>query len=206
MKLDRDTATLQRRIEQRTNTIARQFDRVCEVLTSLGYLDGDTVTTEGQRLIRIYTDLDLVAAEGLRQGLWEGLSAQELAGCLSALVYESRRADDASAPKLPRGAVTEVLGRTVKLWARLESLEQDHRVDFLREPDLGFAWAAYLWAGGTELEQVLDESDLAAGDFVRWVKQLIDLTEQIADAAGPGALRGIARNTAALLRRGIIEY
>ena len=38
-KLDRDAATLRRRVETRTNTVARQFDRVCEVLTALGYLD-----------------------------------------------------------------------------------------------------------------------------------------------------------------------
>ena len=37
-KLDRDAATLRRRVETRTNTVARQFDRVCEVLTALGYL------------------------------------------------------------------------------------------------------------------------------------------------------------------------
>ncbi len=37
-KLDRDAATLRRRVENRTNTVARQFDRVCEVLTALGYL------------------------------------------------------------------------------------------------------------------------------------------------------------------------
>ena len=42
-KLDRDAATLRRRVETRTNTVARQFDRVCEVLTALGYL------TEGRR-------------------------------------------------------------------------------------------------------------------------------------------------------------
>ena len=35
--------TLRRRVEERTNTVARQFDRVCEVLTALGYLDGDDV-------------------------------------------------------------------------------------------------------------------------------------------------------------------
>ena len=37
-KLDRDADTLRRRIETRTNTVARTFDRVCDVLTSLGYL------------------------------------------------------------------------------------------------------------------------------------------------------------------------
>ena len=30
IKLDRDAQTLKRRVEQRTNTVARQFDRVCE--------------------------------------------------------------------------------------------------------------------------------------------------------------------------------
>ncbi|MFT4011455.1 MAG: DEAD/DEAH box helicase, partial [Nocardioidaceae bacterium] len=205
-KLQRDAHTLERRIEQRTNTIARQFDRVCDVLTSLGYLRGDQVTGEGQRLMRIYSDLDLVAAEGLRSGLWEGLSAQELASALSALVYESRRADDANPPRLPRGAVPDVLARTVKLWARLEAVERDHRLDFLREPDLGFAWAAYLWAGEAELETVLDECDLAAGDFVRWVKQLVDLVEQVADAAGDTPLRKTARDAAKLLRRGVVAY
>ena len=59
-------ATLRRRVENRTNTVARQFDRVCDVLTSLGYLtaDGDDaqVTTEGAHLRRLYSELDLVAA------------------------------------------------------------------------------------------------------------------------------------------------
>src|SRR6476659_3617452 len=108
-KLERDTRTLQRRIEQRTNTIARQFDRVCEVLTALGYLEDDEVTATGARLMRIYTDMDLVAAEAMRNGLWDGLSPSELAAALSALVFESRRPDDAIAPRLPGGRVKQVL-------------------------------------------------------------------------------------------------
>src|SRR4051812_17220899 len=94
-KLDRDARTLRRRIEQRTNTIARQFDRVCEVLEALEYLDGDTVTTRGRALMRIYNEMDLVTAESLRTGLWDGLDASQLAAVLSALVFESRRPDDA---------------------------------------------------------------------------------------------------------------
>ena len=46
-KLDRDAATLRRRVETRTNTVARQFDRVCEVLTALGYLAGDGQARSG---------------------------------------------------------------------------------------------------------------------------------------------------------------
>ncbi len=205
-KLDRDTRTLQRRIEQRTNTIARQFDRVCEVLTALGYLQDDEVTGTGARLMRIYTDMDLVAAECLRHGLWDGLGPSGLAAALSALVFEARRADDARSPRLPGGPVREVLGAMVSVWADLDALEREHRLDFLREPDLGFAWAAFRWAEGAPLDEVLDETDLAAGDFVRWMKQLLDLTDQVADAAGDGELRRTARETSKALRRGVVAY
>jgi ATP-dependent RNA helicase HelY len=205
-KLARDTRTLERRIEQRTNTIARQFDRVCDLLTALGYLENDQVTATGQRLMRIYTDMDLVAAESLHHGLWDGLSAGELAAALSALVFESRRADDASAPRLPGGRVRDVLGEMVSLWADLDALEGEHKLDFLREPDLGFAWAAYRWAEGASLDDVLTETDLAAGDFVRWVKQLLDLADQVADAAGDTPLRKTARKASDALRRGVVAY
>jgi ATP-dependent RNA helicase HelY len=206
-KLARDARTLERRIEQRTNTIARQFDRVCDLLTALGYLDeNDEVTGSGQRLMRIYTDMDLVAAESLQHGLWDGLSPSELAAALSALVFESRRADDASAPRLPGGRVKDTLAEMVSLWADLDALEREHRLDFLREPDLGFAWAAYRWAEGASLDEVLGETDLAAGDFVRWVKQLLDLADQVADAAGDTPLRKSAREASDALRRGVVAY
>jgi len=205
-KLARDARTLERRIEQRTNTIARQFDRVCDLLTALGYLENDVVTPTGERLMRIYTDMDLVAAESLRHDLWVDLSPSELAAALSALVFESRRADDASAPRLPGGRVRDVLGEMVSLWADLDALEREHKLDFLREPDLGFAWAAYRWAEGASLDDVLTETDLAAGDFVRWVKQLLDVADQVADAAGDTRLRKTARKASDALRRGVVAY
>jgi ATP-dependent RNA helicase HelY len=205
-KLDRDAATLRRRIEKRTNTIARQFDRVCEVLTALGYLDGDTVTPRGAHLRRIYSDVDLLAAESLREGLWDDLDASGLAAALSILVFEARRPDDASSPRIPGGAVKGAIGQMVRLWGELRRLEGDHHLDFLRQPDPGFAWAAYRWAEGDELDSVLTDVDLAAGDFVRWMKQLIDLTGQVADAAGDSPLRETAREAVRRLRRGVVAY
>lgn len=205
-KLDHDAKTLKRRVEQRTNTVARQFDRVCEVLTELAYLEGDTVTPRGRHLRRIYSDVDLLAAESLRRGLWDDLSASELAAALSVLVFEARRPDDASSPRIPGGRVRETVGEMVRLWGELESLEKDHKLDFLRPPDLGFAWVAYRWAEGDDLDDVLSESDLAAGDFVRWMKQLIDLAGQVADAAEESPLRKTAREVVRLLRRGVVAY
>src|SRR5581483_2159197 len=101
----------------------------------------------------------------------------------SALSFESRQ-DDAQPPRLPKGPVPDALSATVRTWGELDQLEKDNELSFLREPDLGFAWAAYRWARGTKLEKVLGESpDLTPGDFVRAVKQLIDLLDQIAVAA-----------------------
>ncbi len=100
----------------------------------------------------------------------------------------------------------QVLADTVSVWADLDALEREHKLDFLREPDLGFAWAAYRWAEGAPLDEVLDETDLAAGDFVRWMKQLLDLTDQVADAAGESDLRETARASARALRRGVVAY
>ncbi len=162
-KLDRDAKTLRRRVEQRTNTVARQFDRVCEVLTALEYLDGDTVTERGRHLMRIYSDVDLLAAESLRHGLWDDLSPSELAAALSVLVFEARRPDDARSPRIPGGEVKESIAEMVRLWAELDALEKEHRLEFLREPDLGFAWAAYRWAEGDDLDSVLERDGPGRG-------------------------------------------
>ena len=125
---------------------------------------------------------------------------------LSILVFEARRPDDAAAPRLPGGEVRDVIGQMVKVWGELDQLERDHRLDFLRQPDLGFAWAAHQWARGADLDDVLTVTDLAAGDFVRWMKQLLDLTGQVADAAGAGPLRDTAREAGKLLKRGVVAY
>jgi len=205
-KLDRDAATLRRRVENRTNTVARQFDRVCDVLTALQYLEGDEVTDRGRHLMRLYSEMDLVAAESLRTGLWDKLTPSELAAALSVLVYEARRSDDSSPPRLPGGRLNDVIAQMVRLWADLDALERDHHLDFLRQPDLGFAWAAYRWAEGDDLDDVLNVVDLAAGDFVRWMKQLVDLAGQVADAAGGTPLRKTARAVVDLLKRGVVAY
>ncbi|HYG95078.1 MAG TPA: RNA helicase, partial [Nocardioides sp.] len=102
------------------------------------------------------------------------------------------------------GAVSETIEAMVRLWSELERLEKDHHLDFLRRPDIGFAWTAYRWAEGDDLDLVLRRADLTAGDFVRQMKQLIDFTGQIADAAGDSPVRQSARAALKAMRRGIV--
>ena len=197
----KEVEDLERQINSRSHVIARTFDRVCAVLDELGYLDGDTVTPDGQRLSRLYSELDLVAAECIRRGLWDGLNPAELAACVSVLSFESRKQpDDAEPARLPKGPVRDVLTAMGRTWAELDQLERRNGVSFLREPDSGFVWAAYRWVRGVKLEDVLDSvPDLTPGDFVRSVKQLIDLLDQIAaaasyDAKGNAAAKAKARS------------
>ncbi|MEU4726824.1 DEAD/DEAH box helicase [Streptomyces sp. NPDC023588] len=216
-RLKRDTLQLERRIEGRTNTIARTFDRIHALLTELDYLREDEVTVHGKRLARLYGELDLLASECLRAKVWEGLSPAELAACVSALVFEARQSDDAVAPKVPGGAAKAALGEMVRIWGRLDALEEEHRINQAegvgqREPDLGFAWAAYQWASDRSLDEVLREAEMPAGDFVRWCKQVIDVLGQIAAAAPPSSGEGgstvakNARKAVDALLRGVVAY
>jgi ATP-dependent RNA helicase HelY len=176
---------LRRQIGSRSHVIARTFGKVCTVLDQLGYLDGDTVTPDGQRLARLYSELDLLAAECLRRGFWDGLNPAELAACVSVLTFESRSGSDDEPPaRMPKGPVSGVLTAMTKTWAELDQLEKRNGLSFLRESDPGFVWAAYRWVRGASLEDVLDSAPgLTPGDFVRSVKQLIDILDQIAVAA-----------------------
>ncbi|WP_405852696.1 DEAD/DEAH box helicase [Streptomyces sp. NBC_00090] len=212
-RLQRDTHQLERRIEGRTNTIARTFDRIVALLTELDYLRGDEVTENGKRLARLYGELDLLASECLRDRVWEGLTPPELAACVSALVFESRQADDAVAPKLPTGNAKAALGEMVRIWGRLDGLEEEFKINQAegvgqREPDLGFAWAAYQWASDKSLDEVLREAGMPAGDFVRWCKQVIDVLGQIAAAAPKenSTVSKNARKAVDSLLRGVVAY
>jgi ATP-dependent RNA helicase HelY len=205
-RLEREVQQLEATVAGRSHVIARTFQRVCAVLGHLGYLEGDTVTPDGRRLADLYTELDLLAAECLRRDLWSGLDPAELAACVSALTFEARKAEDAGPPRLPGGPAREVLAAMVSVWAELTAVEKENKLAFLREPDLGFAWAAHAWARGKPLESVLGP-DLTPGDFVRAVKQLMDLLGQIAVAAGRDApLAVTARQAAEALRRGVVAY
>ncbi|MCW2672114.1 MAG: helicase [Frankiales bacterium] len=208
-RLRYDTDNLEKRVEGKTHSIARTFDKVCAVLEQLGYLreaGGDvTVSDSGRKLARVYNEADLLVVESLRAGTWDGLSAAELASVVSSLVYESRRPEEPVA-QLPGGAIRYGLDELSRAWARLRDVEAEHGLDFLREPDPGFCWAVWRWASGADLEQVLrDDPDLTAGDFVRSCKQLVDLLGQVSTVAEE-PVRSTARAAVAAVRRGVVAW
>ncbi|HEV3475041.1 MAG TPA: RNA helicase, partial [Actinomycetota bacterium] len=203
-KLEREIGGLDRGIRSRTETLARQFDRVLRVLQTLGYVRDFTLTDRGRRLTRIYGEGDIVVSEMIVEGLLEGLSPGEAAGLVSALVYESRERTPREA-RFPTGELHARFRRLENLWRKVRAAEESHQVELSRELDAGFADTAFQWAEGKPLEDVLRETELAPGDFVRNCKQLIDMLRQIEDVA-EGATADVAGAARMALNRGVVAY
>jgi ATP-dependent RNA helicase HelY len=216
LRIERDNEQIQEKVAAATNSLARTFDRIVVLLAERGFIrdhDGDpTVTDDGRLLARIYNESDLLVAECLRAGVWEGLSAAELAGVLSAVLYEAR--GDSSTPQaaeVPTGKLRRALADTRRFSAELRTDEQRHRISQSREPDEGFVAAVYRWATTGDLAAALDASDigrtgspLSAGDFVRWCRQVLDLADQVRNAAPSAELRAVAKRAIADVRRGVV--
>jgi ATP-dependent RNA helicase HelY len=205
-RLRRETDAVARTVEGRTNTVARTFDRICELLVELGYLTGGGagVTSQGDTLKRLYTEKDLLAAECLRHGIWKRLDAPSLAAIVSTLVYEPRGNDAEVSPRMPNDDVSEAYDAMVRRWSQLEDSERAHTLPTTGAPDAGMAWMMHRWASGQRLEVVLRDSEIAAGDFVRRCKQVIDLLGQIGDAAPDTTLSVTARRAMDAVLRGVV--
>ncbi|MGH2737970.1 MAG: DEAD/DEAH box helicase [Actinomycetota bacterium] len=203
-RLGREIAGLEGRIRSRTETLGRLFDRVLAVLEDLGYVQGFTLTEGGRRLSRIYGEADVVVAEMLAGGLLAGLSPAEGAALVSALVYESRERTP-RAPSFPTGELAARYRALQDLWHRVRRAEEDRSVELTRELDAGFAATAFHWAEGKPLEDVLVETTMAPGDFVRTCKQLLDLLRQIEEVA-EGEAATVAAEARAAVNRGVVAY
>ncbi|MEA5454439.1 DEAD/DEAH box helicase [Sinomonas sp. JGH33] len=210
-KLRRETDRLVEQIKGRTNTIAKTFDRVCEVLESYGCLeqgDGDVrVTDRGQQLRRIYGDKDLLTALSLRAGAFDDVDEAELAALASILVYQAKRDEPGLPPKMPTVSLDVAVDVVLREWSQLEDVEEQHRLPRTAEPDFGLVWPLYKWARGRDLQNVLSGTELAAGDFVRWVKQVIDLLDQLADVPRiEPRVRRLCHAGIDSIKRGVVAY
>ena len=200
-RLIRENEGLITRVESRTNVIAKTFDRVTLVLNELQYLKGDEVTLTGKALSKIYAESDLLIAEVLNSGVLDRLSDIEIASVLSIFLFESRKPEP---PRIPNSNVQEALKEIVKIWSKIHEIESEHEVKTQKEPDFGFCWMAFRWGGGHGLNSILKNSDLSVGDFVRAIKQLIDLLNQVAGAKND--LRDKCFSAIKKLDRGVVVY
>lgn len=202
-RLERENAGLNNRVENRTHVIAKTFDKICNVLTELGYMEGEKPLPQGKILAKIYAESDLLLTETIRKGYLDELSTPDLISVVSSMIFQSRSSEEIS-PKIPNQNVADSLATIAKLWAQLSEIEEDHGVQTQKQPDYGFCYISHRWANGNSLQNVLKGSDMSVGDFVRSTKQLVDLLGQI--AAASENLRVKCQEGIKKLDRGVVSY
>ncbi len=218
------------------DVLVDHLGRRLAVLEELGYLDGWQLTARGALLARIYHECDLLVAEALAGDVLADAEPAVLAGVLSSVVFERRRARrPAGGPAHGRRRAARELARTPRrekggsdrigerrrqelasrlvvlgeLGEHLRGVEEVHLVPRTRQPEPGLAGAVAAWARGASFGTVLeiasrDVGEIAPGDFVRTVKQLVDLVGQVASVAVDPAVAVAADGALRLLRRDVV--
>ena len=198
-----DAERLEARVRGRSESLARQFDRVLRVLEAWGYTDGWALTEAGERLARTYHESDLLVTECLGAGLLDGLDPPEVAALVSTFTYETRGPGVSPVAVFPTARAHERWTGVERVARELQAAEGEAGLPLTRFPDPGFVALAHAWAAGRSLEELLSGDELSGGDFVRNVKTLLDLLRQLsATAAEPTA--SVCRAAAEQLFRGVV--
>ncbi|MGO9197809.1 MAG: DEAD/DEAH box helicase [Acidimicrobiales bacterium] len=196
--------------------LAGQLTSVLDMLEARGYLRGWSVTPDGEVLAGLYHEADLLISESLRAGLLDGLEPAALAAAVSAFCFEARRERDGALDP-PQGLVSERLLAVAALSEDLTEDERSRSLPLTRGIDAGFAALARDWARGRDLRRVLAPPNqrgserrtlrpvMTGGDFVRNMKQVIDLLRQVATVAPLPETRSAAHRAAGRLLRGVVS-
>lgn len=192
----------QHRAAQRSagHGLVDEFTAIKELLEELGYLKGWALTPRGERLRRVYNEMDLLMTEAVERGLLYDLDPPDLAALVSAFIYEPR-VDKGPGVVWPTAELARRWAAVDELWGELSDLEQRHRLAPTRRPDPGFALIARAWAAG-DLFSELPTKGMAPGDFVRNSRQLADVLRQLRDAVDE--LSDDATATLAMVDRGVV--
>ena len=197
------------RIKIAKGGLARQLDATSQVLNEFGCADGWSLTPSGECLRSVFHEADLLTVLALRDGLFDGLTPTQLAGLVSVLTYEHRSSQPPPAPRYPDDECRE---RSALIFERAEEIseaERRHSLTLSRPPDAAFLATAHAWAAGATYTQ-LWQAELAGGDapaggdFVRQMRQLIDLVDRIADVAPAADTRRTAAASRAALDRDVV--
>ncbi|MBW3017560.1 hypothetical protein KY325_00165, partial [Candidatus Woesearchaeota archaeon] len=150
--------------------IMASFNNLKRKLLKNGYIDRRTMrlTSKGRFASRLYAD-ELLLAELLFNGTFNKLSETDINVLLGAIVYEERRADKFYT-KMRSPRVKVDMGNQL-IRKRLKEKNLTLVDDLVRS-----------WSDGCEFKQLLQKSNLAEGDIIRFFRQIIDRLGQIMKA------------------------
>ena len=186
------------------HSVGSSFDVVLGLLGDMGFVRGWALTNKGSVLAGVFHECDLLIAEAINEGIFNGLGPTDLAAALSCVVFERRGGDQDDSP-LPSQACRSTVQRLEDLSMKIQDLEAARGLPVHRFPDPNFAIAASRWAAGNSLTKVLDSvPEMSPGDFVRTVRQIVDLLRQIERVADDDALRRSAKVAGESMFRGLV--
>jgi ATP-dependent RNA helicase HelY len=205
-RVEREITTLQARATSRTHSLSDEFDAVLGLLDDLGYVDrrGWRLRGPGEMLAGTFHECDLLVVECVRAGLLDGLGPAELAGLVSVFVYEHRSPDDPPPPWFSSPEVRRRFRSIVEVSEGLLRRERERGIAEHRPPDPTFLAVAHAWVAGEGFAEVVGEEELTGGDFVRTIKQLVDLLGQLATVAPDPVTRATAGTAVDLAFRGVV--
>jgi ATP-dependent RNA helicase HelY len=203
-RIDRELEQLEKRVSNSTQSVSNKFDELIKLLTEWGFVDEWSLTQRGQMLSHIFHESDLLIANCVTEGIFDGLSAPNMAAMASVFVYQARGGEESIATHFPNHELKTRWKSAAKLSQKLSIAETNHGLVVHRGPEAGFMGAALDWTSGTQLVDVLEEDELTAGDFVRTIKQLIDLLRQLSLVLLEESDRTAASEAAELCFRGVV--
>ena len=203
-RAEREVADLDQRVQEQSGSLAKRFDAVLGLLRAWHFVDGWTLTPRGAQLVRIFHECDLLIAEALARGVFDGVDPASLAGLASCFIYEHRSQNPPAPPWFPSLLVRDRVEQLMALVDELNVLEAARRIAPTRHIDPTFFALAHAWAVGNTLETVLDDEEVSGGDFVRNIRQLVDLLRQLGDASTVPATAECARSAAEAIQRGVV--
>ena len=177
-RLRASCAALVGRLQLLEHRLTDEFAAMVTLLQQRGHLDGFTLTDTGVFLGRLYHPQALLIGETLAAGLFDGLDAASLAALCGAFRSGSSRiaTTAASMPAVVRERIRVIAAMSVEL----NRAEGDLDLPETPSPDITFVGAIHRWACGESLAEVLDGGSLLPGDFVREIRQTLELLDQMA--------------------------
>lgn len=206
LKMLDDAEKLEIRVSNRTGSLGRQFKQICVLLRENEYLFGDDLklTSKGKLLSRMYAEADLLLAEAIDADLLSNLSTSQFGALLSCFVYESRDEIDIYRYKYPDKLISTRVVAINNILSEIHRQEKQNKIPLTRDLNPGFSHAIGSWINGANLDQVLFESDLQPGDFVRWCRQVIDIASQLVHDTVPKQVKDNARKVIDETMKGVV--
>lgn len=201
VSLDARLAELNELVSGYTDSVGREFDATARILAHLGILQGTAgeyrISHGSHGLRSLHCENDLLLYQAMAALPDNSLTASEFAGWASAFLSEDRLG---SRPPRSRNLARLIHAASGEL-AYLRSLEEAEGIERVKDLTPGCCDVFAAWAEGAGLEECLDTSRMAAGDFINTARRLIDLLGNIATSTEGTWIAEIASDARSLIRR-----